>query len=163
MFDDAKTVRAAQRVRKALAPLIDFLIASLHTTGVDRGSESAQMASILSKMEPIATEYPAPIVTLSLIFLIDFQSHSLRAAFDRRMGLIDNVCRAVAKFARCITSVLKADGWQRDDTMSQMKSLADKLIASSAGSEALLVYLTEAVTLDKYAKFLVAKTLPPLG
>jgi hypothetical protein len=150
-------IRCALALHEHLGSWIQILLKVLSDKGIDREHGSLGVASLREKMEAISCRFPPPVVSLTLLFLLDFHATTLGQNDFQVQGLRE----AGGGLGKGLVAILKEEGWTKEDINPQTSLLTDKLVTAAKESGSLVFALTVAVILDNYAKHLVKETLLP--
>jgi uncharacterized coiled-coil protein SlyX len=160
MFNSNEAMKSARSAHEHLESWIQVLLTLLTNKGVNREQASLRMAALIERVGAVSSQFPPPIVSLALTFLLNYQIDQTSASLGQS-EMVSELRKAVTGLGEGLAAVLKEEGWKKDDVTRQMSLLTDKLLAVSEDSGGLVFTLTVAVTLDNYAKFLVKETLLP--
>jgi hypothetical protein len=154
-------MKSARETHEHLESWIAILQTVLLDKGVSREQASLRMASLLEKMHSASEEFLPPVVALTLTFVLISQVDYIGGGSEKPSKLSEDIHRAVSGLGAGLTALLREEGHQRDEVTRQVESLSNRLLSVANESDVMIFALTIAVTLDKYAEFIIKETLLP--
>jgi len=157
--DGNEVLNAARAVHQALSSWTSLLFSALEKEkGTSREEALIRVSALQSRILQIQGRYAPAIVTLTCIYLL---SHSMQrmVVYGRHFAIRDCALarEAVDRLGKCLCAVLQDEGWTPEQVTEQVASFGGKMAALVPDQDAIVMYLTLALSLDNYAKCLIAE------